>query len=184
MIKTEQNETIEPISHSRERQVQLKTADCIRQAGRLYSRRFEIIPVQFDLTGRAAGMYRVHDNKRVIRYNPYLFAKYFDDNVATTVPHEVAHYVVDMLYGAARVRPHGAEWHQVMLSLGAEPAVTGNYDLSGIPVRRQQRHAYRCACTLHHITTARHNRILRGKARYYCRYCKSALTPADPEKDT
>ncbi|MGB5278758.1 MAG: SprT-like domain-containing protein [Gammaproteobacteria bacterium] len=179
MLKAENNETIEPISHRREQQVRLKTGEIIRQASLIYNHPLPIIPVLFDLKGRAAGMYKVNSSKRIIRYNPYLFAKYFDDNVETTVPHEVAHYVVDILYGASRVKPHGVEWQQVMLSLGAEPRATGNYNLSGIPVRKQQRHAYRCACTRHHISTARHNKILRGQARYYCRNCKAALTSID-----
>jgi len=182
MMNPEQNNTIEPINNRRQQQVRLKTNEYIHQAGRLYNHNLSMIPVLFDLKGRAAGMYRVQNRSRVIRYNPYIFAKYFDDNVATTIPHEVAHYIVDILYGASRVRPHGAEWQEVMLSLGAEPRATGNYDLSGIPIRRQQRHAYQCACTMHHISTARHNKILRGKAHYYCRSCRSPLRSTDTEK--
>jgi SprT protein len=179
MIKAELKNTIDPISHRREQQVRLKTGEYIRRASLIYNHQLPMIQVLFDLKGRAAGMYKVNKKKRIIRYNPYLFAKYFDDNIETTVPHEVAHYAVDILYGASRVKPHGEEWQQVMLSLGAEPRATGNYDLSGIPIRRQQRHAYQCACTLHHISTARHNKILRGQAHYYCRNCKSALTSVD-----
>lgn len=182
MIKAKQNHTIDPIDHRREQQVRLKTGEFIRQASRMYQHQFPMIPVLFDLSGRAAGMYKVHNKKRIIRYNPYLFAKYFDDNFTTTVPHEVAHYVVDMLYGCSRVKPHGVEWQQVMLSLGAEPRATGSYDLSGIPIRRQQRHIYQCACTLHRISTVRHNKILRGQANYYCRNCNSALISVDSEK--
>ena len=182
MIKAEQNHSIDPIDHHREQQVRLTTAEVIRQASRVYQHRFPMIPVFFDLRGRAAGMYKVLNNKRLIRYNPYLFAKYFDDNIATTVPHEVAHYVVDMLYGARRVKPHGLEWQQVMMSLGAEPRATGSYDLSGIPIRRQQRHTYQCACTLHHISTVRHNKILRGQAHYYCRKCNAPIKSVIAEK--
>ena len=182
MTNPEENGLIEPINCQHEQQVRAATADFIRRASRIYTHDLPMIPILFDLKGRAAGMYRVHGSNRVIRYNPYLFAKYFNDNITTTVPHEVAHYVVDILYGAHRVRPHGAEWQQVMLALGTEPSVTGKYDLAGVPVRRQQRHSYQCACTTHHISTARHNKIQRGKARYYCRNCKSPLTSADAEK--
>lgn len=178
MKNPENNSLIEPINFQCEQQVRTATGDFILRASRIYTHDLPMIPILFDLKGRAAGMYRVHGRSRVIRYNPYLFAKYFDDNITTTVPHEVAHYVVDILYGAHRVRPHGAEWQQVMLALGTEPSVTGKYDLSGIPVRRQQRHSYQCACTMHSISTARHNKIQRGKARYYCRNCKSQLTSA------
>lgn len=182
MTNPDINELVEPISCRRQQQVCTATGEIIRRAGRIYNHVFPMIPIRFDLKGRAAGMYRVHNNNRLIRYNPYLFAKYFDDNIATTVPHEVAHYVVDILYGATRVRPHGNEWQQVMLALGAEPMATGNYDLSGIPIRRQQRHSYQCACTRHSISTARHNKILRGKAHYYCRNCKSQIMAAETEK--
>ncbi|MGD8581085.1 MAG: SprT-like domain-containing protein, partial [Gammaproteobacteria bacterium] len=98
--------------------------------------------------------------------------------IVSTVPHEVAHYVVDVLYGVMNVRPHGAEWQKVMFSLGAEPSVTGNYDLSGIPVRRQRRHTYQCACTIHQISAVRHNKIRLGKARYFCRYCMAPILSA------
>ena len=182
MKKPDTSKPIEPISGLREQQVRIATGEIIQRASRIYSHQLPMIPVLFDLKGRAAGMYRVHDKNRVIRYNPYLFAKYFDDNMSTTVPHEVAHYVVDILYGAHRVRPHGTEWQQVMLTLGAEPCATGNYDLSGIPIRRQQRQSYQCACTKHYISAARHNKIQRGKADYYCRNCKSPLMSVETEK--
>ncbi len=67
-----------------------------------------MVPVRFELQGRAAGMYRVHKGERVIRYNPYIFSKYFDDSLANTVPHEVAHYITDVLLRAgecAATRP-------------------------------------------------------------------------------
>lgn len=182
MTKPEAVITVEPISERLERQVRTSTAECIARAGQIYAQAFPQIPVRFDLNGRAAGMYKVRDNNREIRYNPYVFARYFADNLATTVPHEVAHYVVDLMYGATRVRPHGIEWQQVMLALGVEPSVTGRYDLSGMPVRRQKRHSYRCACMTHQISTVRHNKIQRGSAHYHCRKCKSSIRPATDRK--
>jgi len=62
-------------------------------------------------------MYRANKNHRVIRYNPYIFAKSFEDNLGLTVPREVAHYVTDMMFGHSR--PHGKEWHEVMRAFGA-----------------------------------------------------------------
>ena len=179
MIEPQISRTASPIDSLREQLVRERTGDYIAQAGSVYNREFPLIPVMFDLSGRAAGMYRARSSERVIRYNPYIFARYFDDNLVTTVPHEVAHYVVDMMYDGRSVKPHGAEWRQVMLALGAEPSVTGNYDLSGLPLRRQKRHSYRCDCMTHELSTARHNRIQRGAARYYCRKCKSSLWPVD-----
>ena len=164
-----------PIDDILQAQVREATHTCIRKAGSIYKRAFCDIPVLFDLRGRAAGMYRVHGRERVIRYNPWLFARYFDDNLNSTVPHEVAHYITDVLYGIKRVKPHGPEWRAIISALGAKPEVTGRYDLTGIPTRRQQRHTYHCDCTTHQLSSVRHNRILSGKTRYYCRYCKSPL---------
>jgi SprT protein len=167
--------SIEPIDGQRQLAVRQATGSCLHRAGVVCRRDFAPIPVTFDLRGRCAGMYRVRHGERTIRYNPYIFAKFFEDNVAITVPHEVAHYVTDMLYGLQRVRPHGMEWQSVMRSLGVEPRACGDYDLSGVPVRRQRRFTYACACSTHRLTTQRHNKIHRGAAHYRCRRCGHAL---------
>lgn len=182
MKRTDDPTVVKPITDMHRQQVRELTRDYISLAQQIYERELHDIPVMFDLKGRAAGMYIAKGSSRVIRYNPYIFSKYYDDNLKTTVPHEVAHYVVDMMYNAHRVRPHGAEWQRVMLAFGAEPKATGRYDLSGIPVRKCQRHRYHCDCSSHEISTTRHNRVLQGKARYYCRKCRTMLTPSQREK--
>lgn len=112
-----------------------------------------------------------------IRYNPYLFAKYFADNLATTVPHEVAHYICYRQYAPARVRPHGKEWQHIMQLFGVTAERTCNYDLSGIPTRQQKRHAYACRCTDYAFTTRRHNMVVNGKRYYLCRKCGETISP-------
>jgi SprT protein len=167
--------SLQPIGERQRQQVLRATCDCLRRAEEIYRREFAAIPVTFDLRGRAAGMYRVRGDRRSIRYNPYLFAKYFADSLSATVPHEVAHYVTDILYGMRNVRPHGLEWRAVMRSLGGEPRATGRYDLAGVPVRRQGRFTYRCGCTTHLLSACRHNRQRSGKARYHCRLCGAPI---------
>lgn len=166
---------VQPISQAQQQQVVAATADCIQRAAELLGREFSIIPVYFNLRGRAAGMYRVKQAQREIRYNPYLFAKYFADNLMNTVPHEVAHYAIDCCYGLRKVRPHGKEWQQLMVALGVEPSVTCRYDLSGVPQRRQQRFDYRCDCRTHQLTTIRHNKVQRGVGSYLCKACRQPL---------
>jgi SprT protein len=163
---------------SREQQQRVVEVTCatIAQAAGLFDRRFAEIPVSFALRGRAAGMYVVRGGQRAIRYNPYIFARYFSDNLVNTVPHEVAHYVTDVLYGLRRVRPHGPEWRAVMRAFGAEPVATCRYDLDGIPVRRQRRYRYRCGCMTHSVSAVRHRRIQDGSARYHCRHCRTPLS--------
>ncbi len=174
-MKIENYKLVEPIDVCFEQQVVSATSELVQRAGEIFEQQFPDIPVLFDLKGRASGMYKVHQQQRIIRYNPYIFAKYFDDNLKTTVPHEVAHYVTDLMYGMRHIKPHGPEWQHVMVSLGADPIATGSYDLHGIPLRQQQRHIYRCTCTTHQISTIRHNKIRDGKASYYCRKCNSTL---------
>jgi SprT protein len=172
--------SIEPIDAGQQQAVRQATDSCLRRAEEICRRDFAPIPVIFDLHGRSAGMYRVRNGRCSIRYNPYIFAKFFEDNLAATVPHEVAHYVTDMLYGLHRIRPHGVEWQAVMRSLGAEPRACGDYDLSGVPVRRQRRFTYACGCTTHRLTSQRHNKVGRGESLYRCRRCGGPLVFAGP----
>jgi SprT protein len=167
--------TIIPIGTSDEERIREATVAYIEQARSLFERPFAPVAVSFDLTGRTAGMYKVDGRRRIIRYNPYIFAKYFHDSLASTVPHEVAHYVTDIMFGLRNIRPHGAEWQAVMRAFGVEPRRAASYDLEGIPVRRQRRHRYRCDCAEHQLSTRRHNLIERSGARYLCRRCGAVL---------
>jgi len=166
---------VEPIAELQQAQVEERTEHFICQAEGLFSRQFERIPVLFDLAGRTAGMFKMVGRQRCIRYNPWIFAKYFDENLSDTVPHEVAHYLTDVLYGLRNIRPHGREWQAVMCTLGAAPTVTCQYDLTGVPLRRQRRFSYRCACSSHAVSAVRHNRVQRGLGRYVCRQCRTPL---------
>ena len=166
---------LQPLSDQQRTAIVRATLACLARAEAIFRRAFPAIPVRFDLRGRAAGMYRVQRGARTIRYNPHIFAKYFADGLAETVPHEVAHYVTDVLHGLHRVRPHGPEWRAVAQALGATPRASGRYDLSGIPLRRQALFDYRCACALHQLGARRHGRAQRGEAGYVCRRCGAPL---------
>ena len=166
---------VEPIGEVQREQVILAVSDFLCQAETRFGRRFDPVSIDFDLTGRAAGMYVSSAKGRRIRINPYIFAKFFEDNLKTTVPHEVAHYVSDILYGLGHIRPHGTEWQQIMQGFGVIPNRTCNYDLEGIPVRRYRRFSYHCGCSTHMLTTRRHNKISGGLVRYACRKCGDFL---------
>ncbi|HEC13369.1 MAG TPA: metallopeptidase (SprT family) [Acidiferrobacteraceae bacterium] len=168
---------ITPIDKDQQQQVVDSTVQYIHRASELLQRQFKPVPIQFDLRGRTAGMYRVVGRRRCIRYNPYLFAKYFPENLVATVPHEVAHYIIHQVYGLGRVRPHGPEWKALMADLGADARVTCSFDLTGIPVRTQRRHDYQCACRTHPLSTRRHNQIVANRVSYHCRHCGQTLSP-------
>ena len=168
---------IDPINKTQRNLVIDRTEYFLHQACETYQRNFDSIAVDFNLKGRVAGMYRRKQNQRVIRYNPYLFAKYFEDSLTLTVPHEVAHYITDMMFTRARYRPrpHGNEWREVMQAFGADTSRTCDYDLDGIPVRKSKRHDYQCSCMTHELGIRRHNKIQKRTARYYCKKCNDEL---------
>lgn len=161
----------------RRAEVVAATGSWLHRARSLYGHPLPEIPVHFDLFGRSAGMYRVRGKQREIRYNPVIFAGWYAENMADTVPHEVAHYVVDVLHGR-RARPHGAEWRGVMTSFGLVAKRTGDFDLSGLSLRTERRFTYACPCTRHELSATRHNRVSRGQRRYRCLACGGELVPA------
>lgn len=165
-----------PFDNDKQAIVILVTRENIARASGCISRATADVRIDFNLRGAAAGQYRVRNGVPEIRYNPYLFARYFADNLTNTVPHEVAHYIVDLVYGARNVKPHGIEWRQVMNTLGAPASRVHNYDLTDVPQRRVRRYTYECNCREHELSSIRHNRMLNGKVRYYCRLCQAQLT--------
>ena len=169
-----------PISDQEQEKIILCTNEYISRAAEMFDIELKFIPVYFGLRGLKAGMYRRDRRGRSIHYNPHFFAEFMDDSLHSTVPHEVAHYVTDMLYGLSSIRPHGLEWKAVMNAFGAKPSRTCNYDLSTIPHRRENRHHYRCDCTQYQLSTRRHNKIQNNLNFYLCKSCKQRLIYQGP----
>jgi len=172
---------IPPITEAEQNAVIDETKRYIQLAEKVFGIKCRPINITFDLRGRASGMYRISRWKKEIRFNPFIFAKYYADNYANTIPHEVAHYVSDLIYGLRNIKPHGPEWQSIMHAFDADASVTSNYDLTGIPIKKQKLFNYLCDCREHRITTVRHNRIQRQRYKYYCKYCKQILKPVQQE---
>ena len=172
---------ITPIDDLRQSQVVGHTRNFIELGSKYFNQKFSMIPVVFDLKGRIAGMYkwqsstRKQEKSRKIRYNPWLFAKYYEENLAITVPHEVAHYLVNCLHQPRKVKPHGSEWKAIMQIFGADSSVTADFDMTGIPCYSHRRFEYTCDCKTHQLSTYRHNKCVRDQACYLCRYCHAKL---------
>jgi SprT protein len=169
---------IEPISIQQREEVSKITLEYIALASKTYKKSFLLIPIIFDLRGKCAGMYRRNGRERVIRFNPWLFAKYYQHSLEQTIPHEVAHYITDCLFPFRRVKPHGKEWRSVMQAFGVEAKVTGDFDLTGIPVKQYQRIDYICGCKTHQLSLIRHRRVQSGQAEYRCKDCRQLLKVA------
>ena len=166
---------VQPIGSPEQQQVLQRTEEYIVRAEQIFARRFDRVPVLFDLKGRAAGMFKVIGKRRLIRYNPWIFAKYFEENLRDTVPHEVAHYIVHEVYPRRSTKPHGQAWKDLMAQYGADPGVTFDLDLEGVPQRSQKTHRYLCGCQLHEVSTTRHNRVQKRRMSYHCCSCQGLL---------
>lgn len=166
---------LQPIGSDLRFAVLHRTEAFICEAEVLFGRSFQRIPVLFDLKGRSAGMFKILGKQRVIRYNPWIFAKYYEENLRDTVPHEVAHYIVHEVYPRRGTKPHGWQWRDLMARFGADPGVTFDRDLAGVPQRSQRCHRYFCGCQVHEVSTTRHNRVQRRRVRYHCCTCDGLL---------
>jgi SprT protein len=166
---------VQPIGSARRSEVLYRTEAFICRAEAIFNRRFERVPVLFDLKGRSAGMFKILGKQRFIRYNPWIFAKYYEENLRDTVPHEVAHFIVHEVYPRRGTKPHGWQWRDLMARFGADAGVTFDRDLDGVPQRSQRSHRYYCGCQVHEVSTTRHNRVQRRRVRYHCCTCDGLL---------
>lgn len=150
-------------------QLQQQVETLYQLAEQRFSRHFPRPKVRLDLKGRSAGQAWLEKNE--LRFNLALLKRYPEDFIQQTVPHEVAHLLARELCGP-RIRPHGAEWKQLMTGLFKRPAtVRHQYQL---PPSHRYRFTYRCNCQQLQLSATRHNRVLRG-AQYLCRECRSPL---------
>jgi SprT protein len=107
-------------------------------------------PVIYDLRGSIAGMaVSVREGRsgpdQWMRVHPDLINRYPVQMIQQTVPHEIAHLVVDW-YLPKTVEHHGAEWRAVMTYFGRQALPYHEMEL----VRRTQRDSsFNYALTLH-----------------------------------
>ncbi len=139
--------------------------------------------LEFRQCGRVAGYYRppnVWGKPEGLTINPDYFAKHYDEQLNVTVPHEVAHYVTQQVFGD--VQSHGREWASVMRLIGLKPERCHCFSLEGVKTRTVEKpYQYSCGCvTKHLVTKAKHNKcqtnlIRFNKTGYKCLRCYKPL---------
>lgn len=153
--------------------IQQKVTDYITIANRYFGTCMSVPKINVNQRGKAAGTAWL--TRWEVRFNPVLLEDNFTEFLNQVVPHEVAHLVVFDRYQTPhyRPKPHGKEWKFVMETVFSRPAITRHtFD---IKKTQGQTFDYNCGCRIHVLTKIRHNKVQRGKARYYCAKCKKEL---------
>ena len=125
--------------------------------------------IRYKLRGRVAG--RAYYYQHLIDLNAVLLKENGQKFIDRTVVHEVAHLIAYKLYGS-NIRPHGREWANLMVMLGAQPSRCHSYDVTNALIGKS--YSYSCGCRKHALTGIRHKRSREG-SRYTCTKCRKVL---------
>ena len=135
-------------------------------ASKFYNMSFILPTISFKLKGRRAGYAQCFVNKIALN-NDMLHAN-GDTFINDTPGHEAAHLIARHVYGYT-IAPHGCEWKKVMRVIGQEPSRCHTFEVV-------TRHQYFCNCNDRiFISTTKHNRILKNRAKYQCMNCKTEI---------
>lgn len=149
----------------------------LERARRHYDIKLPEVSVDYSLRGRCAGQALIDQHGQpALRINRQLLEDNLDDFLKQTIPHEVAHLVVQWQAREARrkPKPHGLEWQRVMQDcFDLEPKRCHSYQTT--PARVVTRpFLYRCQCRKHLLTSIMHKRISRS-LQALCKSCRSPL---------
>lgn len=135
-------------------------------ACKFYNMSFILPTISFKLKGRRAGYAQCFLNKIALN-NDMLHAN-GDAFINDTPGHEAAHLIARHVYGYT-IAPHGCEWKKVMRVIGQEPTRCHTFEVV-------TSHQYFCNCNDRiFISTTKHNRILKNRAKYQCLNCKTEI---------
>jgi len=148
-----------------------KVNECIAKAEKHYGLEFETPLVRFDLRGRSAGQCLAN---QWLKFNMKIAEENREDFLATTVPHEVAHWIQFKVYNYGSVKPHGREWKYVMESVMGVPAVRCHAYSVESARKVKASYRYECNCRTYDLTVIRHRRAMNG-SEYRCRKCRGKL---------
>jgi SprT protein len=142
------------LTHEQRTQAVRRIQHFVEMANSIYGKSMPVPVVQFDLKGTTAG--QAFGSMR-IRLNEGLMVDHWDDFMNDTIPHEVAHCVVNFIWGSdvrmtrtGRVRrvSHGPAWKKVMRAFGVEPTRCHDMDVSKVRQARRTKtkYEYQCSC--------------------------------------
>lgn len=176
-----------------------KRNECVTIARQRSGKDIPMFPLVFSQMGRRAGVCATDllAGESTVKVNPDYFSKNYNEQLNDTLPHEVAHAVVDFLYPLIkptdglselaalmsrrrrRVDPHGSEWFEVMGWFGIpNPSIRHKMDMTGVAVRKKVARPfnYKCNCGLPHPLTLRlHKQIQENGKKRFCKNCRQVI---------
>ncbi len=135
-------------------------------------------------SSRALGTYQFSRSVgHLIRLNCALLNELKEKYIEDVFVHEYAHACVQHFIGSYRgykkVMPHGIEFKSYCYAFGIDGGATTSVASGSKALadsgRNTKKHSYTCGCHEFHLSTQRHNKILRG-ATYTCKKCGCKLT--------
>lgn len=174
---------------------------CVEIARQKSGKDIPVFPLRFSQMGRRAGVCETSLIKgSTIKINSDFFKdpKRYQEQLDVTLPHEVAHAVVDFLYPPIRlngfallvalkdrrgriqrqVAPHGNEWARVMHWFDLPADVRHQMSMDGVTVKAKvaRPFTYVCDCgPIHKLTLRLHTQIQEKGRNRTCRACRCRI---------
>lgn len=150
---------------------------CLENAFKIFNIRVSYPTINVTLksirmAGRAIIIRNEDTIKNTLRFNYKLYAAAPDLFINEVVPHEVAHIINYNMY--ERTIAHDFKWKYICLKLGGSGSTYLIKELHEILASISPGYKYKCACTIHNLSTRMHNKIEKG-ASYNCKDCRKKL---------
>lgn len=156
---------------------QLKLAELIALANKQYNREFTGISLEFRQMGRKAGL-AWYNTSKIELNSDFCKNGHLEDLINRTLPHELAHIISYRVYGLTG-RGHKRFWKSVMRVFGVTPNRCHSYSLEDVKTHTVQRQyfQYECGCAGRklRVSSVKHNRQARGRAKYFCVRCREVI---------
>ena len=151
--------------------------NCLENAFKIFNIKFAYPIIDITLKSiRTAGRAIMERNgdtiKNTLRFNYKLYAAAPDLFINEVIPHEIAHIVNYNI--CKRSVAHDFRWKYICLKLGGSGKTYLIRELHEILASISPGRKYKCACTIHNLSTGIHNKIKKG-ASYSCKDCRKKL---------
>jgi len=160
-----------------------KINNLVEGAKKDYPQLYDIVipEIKFTKRGKVSGCVEYeYESVKAFNFNMVLLRENTESFLETTVPHEIAHFLVHFLHGFSYTRSgrriiHGKNWKNMMRYLGVDPNRCHSYNTDNCTTRRLKKFTYKCGCRSYELTSIRHNRVMKGTANYRCKHCGQSL---------